>query len=145
MRLMPHQVLQKLSENSRNRAQHELSALSQQRQRLMQQLEEAESHLKELGKQRDQTLKVGAQASMLIIFNEMMSEQYEQEKQLEASLEELHLQEQILLKRWMEHDHQSKAFGKMDKRIQTSEQRMLARRRQRLDDDRAASLITAAI
>jgi len=145
MRLMPHQVLQKLSENSRNRAQHELTALSRQRQKLIQHIEETESHMKELGKQREQTLKVGAQASLLVMFNEIIVEQREQMGQLEASLEQLHLQEQVLLDRWLEHDHQSKVFGKMDTRLRAGEQRSLERRRQRLDDDRAASIVAAGI
>jgi len=145
MRLMPHQVLQKLSENSRNRAQHELTALSQQKQKLIQHLEETESHLKELGKQREQTLKIGAQASLLIVFNEMIVEQHEQMRRLETSLEQLHLQEQTLLNRWLDHDHQSKVFGKMDNRLRADEQRSLERRRQRLDDDRAASIVAAGI
>lgn len=145
MRLMPHQVLQKLSEHARNRAQYELAALSQQRQHLMLQIEEAEAHLKVLETQREQALKVGAKAGMFIIFNEMMDEQREQEKQLESSLEQLHLQEQTILKRWLEHDRQSKAFGKMDKRIQAADQRILVRRQQHQDDDRAASVIAAGI
>jgi len=145
MRLMPHQVLQKLSENSRNRAQHELAALSGQRQKLIQHFEETELHLKELGKQREQTLKVGAQAGLLIVFNEIIAEQREQMRRMEESLEQLHLQEQTLLNRWLEHDHQSKAFGKMDSHLQACEQRSLGRRRQRLDDDRAASIVAASI
>ncbi len=145
MRLMPHQILQKLSENSRNRAQHEMTALSRQRQKLIQHIEETASHLKELGKQREQTLKVGAQASLLIVFNEIIVEQREQMRRLEESLEQLHLQEQTLLNRWLEHDHQSKVFGKMDNRLRACEQRSLERRRQRLDDDRTASIVAAGI
>lgn len=145
MRLMPHQVLQKLSENSRNRAQHELTALSQQRQKLIQHIEETESHLKELGKQREQTLKIGVQTSLLIVFNEIIVEQQEQMRRLETSLEQLNLQEQTLLNRWLDHDHQSKAFGEMDNRLRAYEQRSLERRRQRLDDDRAASIVAAGI
>jgi len=145
MRLMPHQVLQKLSENSRDRAQHELVAISRQRQQLLQHIDETESNLKELGKQREQTLKVGAQASLLIIFDEMIAEQRIQTRQMEDSLEQLHLQEQTLLRHWLKSDHRSKAFGKMDSRLQAGEQRSMNRHQQRQDDDRAASAVAVSI
>ncbi len=137
MRLMPHQVLQKLSENSRNRAQQELAVLNRQRQALVRHIVETESHLKELEEQREQTLRVGAQAGLLVVFDEMLAEQRQQTGRMKEALEQLHPQEKILLNLWLEADQRSKTFDRMDARLRSSEQRILERQQQRLDDDRA--------
>ncbi|MDQ6971163.1 MAG: flagellar FliJ family protein [Mariprofundaceae bacterium] len=139
MRLLPHQVLKKLAENARNRAQHELTALSRQRQTLHEQRDQAQGHIRELQTQRSQAMRTTVQAGSLLMYEELIDEQKTRILQLENGLEELHNQEQQLLKRWLEHDRKGKAFARIDEKFIAQANRAMDRRLQNISDDRAAS------
>ncbi len=143
MRLMPHQILQKLSERERQRAGQELAALGRERRHIMQRMEDAESHLETLARQREQALRLGARAGMLMVMDEMMQEHQHRIEQLHARLDRVHEQEQAVLRHWLELDGREKALGKMDARLHAQQRRRQEIRQQRESDDWAAAHGTA--
>ena len=138
MRLMPHQILQKLGERERQRAGQELAALGRERRDIMQRMTETEARLEELARQREHTLRMGARAGMLVLMDEMMREHQARIARLEARMDRVHEQEQAVLRRWLELDGRDKALAGMEDRIQRTRRRAMDARRQREDDDRAA-------
>ncbi len=138
MRLMPHQILQKLGERERQRAGQELAALGRERRDIMQRMTETEARLEELARQREHTLRMGARAGMLVLMDEMMREHQARIARLEARMDRVHEQEQAVLRRWLELDGRDKALAGMEERIQRTRRRAIDARRQREDDDRAA-------
>ncbi len=138
MRLMPHQILQKLGERERQRAGQELAALGRERRDIMQRMTETEARLEELARQREHTLRMGARAGMLVLMDEMMREHQARIARLEARMDRVHEQEQAVLRRWLELDGRDKALAGMEDRIQRTRRRAIDARRQREDDDRAA-------
>ena len=138
MRLMPHQILQKLGERERQRAGQELAALGRERRDIMQRMTETEARLEELARQREHTLRMGARAGMLVLMDEMMREHQARIARLEARMERVHEQEQAVLRRWLELDGRDKALAGMEERLKRARRRAMDARRQREDDDRAA-------
>lgn len=138
MRLMPHQILQKLGERERQRAGQELAALGRERRDIMQRMTETEARLEELARQREHTLRMGARAGMLVLMDEMMREHQARIARLEARMDRVHEQEQAVLRRWLELDGRDKALAGMEERLKRARRRAMDARRQREDDDRAA-------
>jgi len=143
MRLLPHQVLKKLAEYARNRAQYELAALNAQRQQLYTQRDTLLTHIKQVQQQREQAIRISVQAGTLQMFEETISEQKQQISILEDKMEYLHGQEQELLKRWLEQDRRSKALTRVDEKFVHQAASALDRHQQRIDDDRAASRLNS--
>ncbi len=139
MRLLPHQVLKKLAEHARSRAQYELAALNRQRQQLHTQRDLLLEHIRQIQKQRNQAIRMTVQAGALLMYDELISEQNLQITLLEEKMNALHAQEQELLKRWLEHDRRGKAFAHIDKKFMDKARLALDRKQQKIDDDRAAS------
>jgi len=143
MRLLPHQVLKKLAEHARNRAQYELAALNSQRQKLYTQRDELLAHIKHIQQQREQAIRISFQAGTLQMFEETIREQKQQIAMLEDNMEQLHGQEQELLKRWLEQDRRSKSLTRIDEKFARQAASALDRHQQRMDDDRAASRLNS--
>jgi flagellar biosynthesis chaperone FliJ len=136
---LPHQILQKLSERERQRAGQELAALSRERREIMRRMEEAESRLEALARQREHTIRLGARAGMLALMDEMMREHQTRIELLHARLDRVHEQEQAVLRHWLALDGREKALDRMDARLQGARKRKLENRKQREADDRAAA------
>jgi len=139
MRLQPHQVLKKLAEQARSRAQFELAALNNQRQQLHTQRDSLLLHIKHVEEQSHQAIRMSVQASTLQTYDEIITEQKQQIAMLENKMEQLHGQEQELLKRWLEQDRRGKALARIDEKFIREAKVALDRHQQRLDDDRTAS------
>jgi len=67
MKLLPHQVLKKLAEHARSRAQFELAALNNQRQQLYTQRDKLLAHIKQIQEQREQAIRISVQAGTLLM------------------------------------------------------------------------------
>ncbi|MDX8392650.1 MAG: flagellar FliJ family protein [Mariprofundaceae bacterium] len=139
MKLLPHQVLKKLAEHERNRAQYELAALSKQRKQLATQRQQCVGDIKQIQIQRNQAISMTVQAATLLMYDELLGEQNRQITQLENKMQQLHAQEQTLLKRWLAHDRRGKTFAHIDEKFIAKAKLALDRHQQRMDDDRTAS------
>jgi len=139
MTLQPHQVLKKLAESARNKAQFELSALSRQRHALRDQSQQAREHIQQIRDQREKAIRMTVQAGTLMMYDELIGEQNQLITRLETAMEQLHAQEQALLRQWLGHDSRGKAFDRIDKKFIAEANRVLDRKLQQIDDDRAGS------
>ncbi|HCS14092.1 MAG: hypothetical protein COS82_09470 [Zetaproteobacteria bacterium CG06_land_8_20_14_3_00_59_53] len=145
MKLLPHQVLKKLAENERNKAQYELAALSHQRQELRKQREQAVAHIRQVREQKEKAIRMTVQAGTLMMYDELISEQNTLIARLDAAIDVLHGQEQALLRQWLSHDSRGKAFDRIDKKFITEANRVLDRKLQQIDDDRVAGRLTGPL
>jgi len=145
MKLLPHQVLKKLAENERNKAQYELAALSHQRQELRKQREQAVAHIRQVREQKEKAIRMTVQAGTLMMYDELIREQNTLIARLDAAIDVLHGQEQALLRQWLSHDSRGKAFDRIDKKFITEANRVLDRKLQQIDDDRVAGRLTGPL
>jgi len=145
MKMMPHQVLKKLNDNARNKAQYELATLSRKRHELRQQREQALAHMQGIREQKERNLRIAVQAGMLMVYDELIEEQSRYVASLEAAIEALHGQEQALLRQWLSHDSRGKAFDRIDRKFIEQANRALDRRLQRADDDRVAARLAGPL
>lgn len=139
MKMMPHQVLKKLADNARNKAQSELATLSRRRHELRQQREQALEHIRDIREQKEKNLRIAVRAGTLMMYDELIEEQSRYITSLEAAIEALHGQEQALLRQWLSHDSRGKAFNRIDRKFIEQANRALDRRLQAADDDRVAA------
>lgn len=139
------QVLKKLAENERNKAQYELAALSHQRQELRKQREQAVAHIRQVREQKEKAIRMTVQAGTLMMYDELISEQNTLIARLDAAIDVLHGQEQALLRQWLSHDSRGKAFDRIDKKFITEANRVLDRKLQQIDDDRVAGRLTGPL
>ncbi|MDQ6965709.1 MAG: hypothetical protein Q9M23_02160, partial [Mariprofundaceae bacterium] len=139
MTLQPHQVLKKLAESERNKAQFELSALSRQRHVLREKSQQAKEHIQQIRNQKEQAIRMTVQAGTLMMYDEQIGEQNLLITRLETAMEQVHAQEQALLRQWLNHDSRGKAFARIDKKFIAEANRALDRKLQQIDDDRVAA------
>jgi len=145
MKLLPHQVLKKLADHARSRAQYELAALNRQRQEFRQLRDQALAHIGQIQEQREKAIRMTVQAGTLMMYDELISEQKLHIGCLDTALEQLHGQEQALLHRWLEQDRRSKAFERIDRKFIAQANRALDRRLQQIDDDRIAGRLSGPL
>lgn len=139
MRLSPHEVLAKLAGHERNKAEEALAAMAGRRQELKARCEEVSVYLTQLEQQREQILKGGTQASMLLMMESAMEEQHERIEKIEAALQRIHEQEQQLIQGWIESNQKNKIHEKMQNTSDKKEQRLQDRKSQQQLDDIFAS------
>jgi len=139
MSLTPHQLLAKLADHHRSRAEEELSAMAAKRQDLQTRREEVTYYLKQLNHQREQVMKGGTQASMLMMMEAAMDEQHERIEKIKAALERIHEQEKILIQGWIAANQKNKVHEKMQDKSDKIEQRISDRKTQQQMDDMSAS------
>jgi len=139
MTLQPHQVLKKLAESARNKAQFELTALSRQRHALSEKSQQAREHIQQIRNQKEQAIRMTVQAGTLMMYDELIGEQTLLITRLEAAMQQLHAQEQTLLHQWLNHDSRGKAFDRIDKKFIAEANRALDRKLQKIDDDRVGA------
>ena len=74
-----------------------------------------------------------------MMYDELIGEQLSLISRLDTAMEQLHEQEQALLRQWMNHDNRGKAFDRIDKKFIADANRALDRKLQQMDDDRIAA------
>lgn len=141
MKMMPHQVMKKLADNARNRVQYELAALSRQKQDMREQREQALAHIRQVREQKEKAMRMTVQAGTLMMYDELIVEQSRHIARLDEAIEQLHAQEQAMLRKWLAHDSRGKAFARIDKKFIEEANRALDRKLQQIDDDRVAGRI----
>lgn len=141
MNMLPHQVMKKLADNARNRVQYELAALSRQKQDMREQREQALAHIRQIREQKEKAIRMTVQAGTLMMYDELIVEQSRHIARLDAAIEQLHGQEQAMLRKWLSHDSRGKAFARIDKKFIEEANRALDRKLQQIDDDRVAARI----
>lgn len=139
MKLLPHQVLKKLAENSRRKAQHALASLNARRHDLQQQREAALAHIGRIRRQREQSIRMSVQAGTLQMFDTLIADEHRRIADIETEMNALHEQEQQLLRQWLQHNNREKALAHLDDKFIARANRALDRRTQQLADDRAAA------
>jgi flagellar biosynthesis chaperone FliJ len=139
MSLSPHEVLAKLANQERSRAEEELGAMAAKRLDLQSRREEVIDYLAQLEQQRDQVLKGGTQASMLMMMDSAMDEQRERIEKIKAALERIHEQEQLLIQGWIAANRKNMVHEKMQSASEKKAQRIQDRRAQQRQDDVFAS------
>lgn len=144
MKLLPHQVLKKLADNARSKAQYELAALSRQRHELRAQREQAQEHIRQVREQKEKVIRMTVQAGTLMMYDELIGEQNRLIAKLETAMDQLHAQEQVLLRRWLAEDSRGKAFDRIDRKFISEANRVLDRKLQLIDDDRVAGRLTGS-
>jgi flagellar biosynthesis chaperone FliJ len=121
MSLSPHQVLARLADNERTKAQEALASLGRQRQALQQRRGEVEVAMQQLVVQRDATLKVGTEASMLLMMEAAKREQQLYLLKIESEMNELYESEAALIRDWVaanqKHDSHDKMQQTLDKKV----------------------------
>lgn len=139
MRLSPHEVLAKLAGHERNKAEEALAAIAAKRQELRARSEEVAVYLAQLKQQREQILKGGTQASMLLMMESAMDEQHERIEKIESALLRIHEQEQQLIQKWIASNQKNRIHEKMQGISDKKEQRLQDRKAQQQLDDIFAS------
>jgi len=139
MSLSPHQVLAKLADHERSQAEEALSAMAAKRQDLQTRREEVVVYLEQLGQQREQVMKGGTQASMLMMMETAMEEQHERIEKIKGALERIHEQEKALIQGWIAANQKNKVHEKMQDKSDKIEQRLSDRKAQQQMDDMCAS------
>jgi len=135
MSLSPHQVLSRLAENERTKAQEALAALGRQRQALQKKRSEIEVSMQQLMIQRDATLASGTEASTLLMMQAAMHEQQADLLQLESEMNELYETELALMRDWTAANQKHDSHGKMQKTLDKKIARANETRRQKQMDD----------
>ncbi|MES0372102.1 MAG: flagellar FliJ family protein [Mariprofundaceae bacterium] len=137
--MSPHEVLAKLAGHERTKAEEALAAMAARRQELQGRCEEVTVYLTQLKQQREQILKGGTQASMLLMMESAMEEQHERIEKIEAALLRIHEQEQLLIQGWIVSNQKNKIHEKMQDASDKKEQRLQDRKSQQQLDDIFAS------
>lgn len=142
MSLSPHQILARLAENERTKAQEALATLSRQRQALQKRRSEVETVIQQLIAQRDAMLEAGTEASTLLIMEAAMHEQQSYILQIESAMNELYESEAALIRDWVEanqkHDSHDKMQQTLDKKISRANE---TRSQKQTDDIFAAKYV----
>lgn len=142
MSLSPHQVLARLAENERTKAQEALAALGRQRQILQQRRGEVEVTMQQLIVQRDATLEAGTEASTLLMMEAAKREQQLYLLQIESEMNELYESEAALIRDWaaanQKHDSHDKMQQKLDKKVLRANE---TRQQKQMDDIFAAKYV----
>ncbi len=142
MSLSPHQILARLAENERTKAQEALAALGRQRQELQKRRGEVEMSMQQLIVQRDTTLETGTEASTLLMMEAAMREQQSYLLQIESGMNELHESEAVLIRDWVaanqKHGSHNKMQQTLDKKISRANE---TRRQKQMDDIFAAKYV----
>jgi len=142
MSLSPHQVLARLADNERTKAQEALAALGRQRQVLQQRRGEVEVAMQQLLVQRDATLKTGTEASMLLMMEVAKREQQLYLLQIESEMNELYESEAALIQDWVaanqKHDSHDKMQQTLDKKVLKAKD---VRSQKQMDDIFAAKYV----
>lgn len=139
MRLSPHEVLAKLAGHERNKAEEALAAMVAKRQELQARCEEIAVYLTQLEQQREQVLKGGTQASMLLMMESAMDEQHERIEKIKSALLRIHEQEQQLIQEWIASNQKNRVHEKMQSVSDKKERRLQDRKTQQQLDDIFAS------
>ena len=139
MTLSPHQVLAKLADHERTKAEEALAAMAAKRHELQTRQEELRVYLDQLGQQREQVMKGGTQASMLMMMEAAMDEQHDRIEKIKAALERIHEQETDLIQGWIAANQKNKIHEKMQNKADKVEQRLSDRKSQQQLDDMCAS------
>ncbi len=135
MSLSPHEILAKLANHERSKVEEALSAMAARRQELRARCEEVTVYLKQLRQQREQVLKGGTQASMLLMMEAAMAEQHERIEEINVSLQAIYEQEQHLIQAWVTANQKNKVHEKMQRKFDKKEQRLQdIKTQQQLDD-----------
>jgi len=117
MSLSPHQVLARLADNERTKAQEALASLGRQRQVLQQRRGEVEVAMQQLIVQRDATLKAGTEASMLLMMEAAKREQQLYLLKIESEMNELYESEAALIRDWVAANQKHDSHDKMQKTL----------------------------
>lgn len=139
MSMSPHEVLAKLAGHERDRAEETLSAMAAKRLDLHSRCEEVKVYLQQLYQQREQVLKGGTQASMLMMIDAAMDEQQERIEKIMDALERIEEQEQLLIQGWIAANQKNKIHEKMRSASDKKEKRIQDRRDQQGMDDMCAA------
>jgi len=139
MSMSPHEVLAKLAGHDRERAEEALSAMAAKRLDLQSRREEVKAYLQQLQQQREQVLKGGTQASMLMMMETAMDEQQERIEKIMAALQRIEEEEQLLIQGWIAANQKNKIHEKMQSATDKKEKRIQDRRDQQGMDDRCAA------
>jgi len=141
MSLSPHEILAKLANHERSKVEEALSAMAARRQELRARCEEVTVYLKQLRQQREQVLKGGTQASMLLMMEAAMAEQHERIEEINISLQAIYEQEQHLIQDWVTANQKNKVHEKMQRKFDKKEQRLQDIKTQQQLDDMSGSRI----
>ena len=139
MSMSPHEVLAKLAGHERDRAEEALSAMAAKRLDLQSRGDEVKAYLQQLQQQREQVLKGGTQASMLMMMETAMDEQQERIENISAALQRIEEQEQLLIQGWVAANQKNKIHEKMQDASDRKEKRIQDRRDQQGMDDMCAA------
>ncbi|MDQ6968590.1 MAG: hypothetical protein Q9M14_07910 [Mariprofundaceae bacterium] len=142
MSLSPHQILARLAENERTKAQEALAVLGRQRQFLQKRRGEVDISMQQLIAQRDTTLEAGTEASTLLMMETAMHEQQSYLLQIESEMNELHESEAALIRDWVaatqKHDSHDKMQQTLDKKVLRAHE---TRQQKQMDDVFAAKYV----
>jgi len=142
MSLSPHQILSRLADNERTKAQEALAALGRQRQALQKKRGEVEVSMQQLIIQRDSMLESGTAASMLLMMEAAMHEQHSSLIQIESEMHELYESEAALIRDWVvatqKHDSHDKMQATLDKKVARANE---TRSQKQMDDIFAAKYV----
>lgn len=135
MSLSPHQILARLAENERTKAQEALAALGRQRLGLQKKRVEAEASMQQLIVQRDAALEAGTEGFALLMMEAAMREQQSYLLQVEASMNELYESEAALVRDWVAANQKHDSHGKMQQTLDKKVSRANETRSQKQTDD----------
>jgi len=142
MSLSPHQILARLAENERAKAQEALAALARQRQKLQKRRGDVEVSMQQLIVQRDVTLETGTDASTLLMMEAAMREQQLHLLQIESDMSALYESEATLIRGWVvanqKYDSHDKMQQKLDKKVLRANE---TRNQKQMDDMFAAKYV----
>lgn len=135
MSLSPHQILARLAENERAKAQEALAALGRQRLCLQKRRAEVETSMQQLILQRDAALETGTEASTLLMMEAAMREQQSYLLQIESDVNELYESEAALIRDWVAANQKHDSHGKMQQTLDKKVSRANETRSQKQMDD----------
>ncbi len=139
MSLSPHQILSRLADQERMKAQEELATLGKERQRLEALRQEAEASKGRLRQERERVLEQKTEASVLWMIEEAMQEQQDMVHLVDVNLQKIHEEESQLLKDWIAANRKHDTHDKIQKAAEKKQIRLNEQRIQRQLDDLFAS------
>jgi len=135
MRLTPQQVLAKLADFERDKAQEQLTLLQRERQRLLAARQEIDDSGRRLRQQRDEALRNRTEAMLLLMLDQALGEQQLRLAAADEELRALDMREQQMMQSWLQQEMKSRSFHKLDDEVRRTEAlRQERRAQQRLDD-----------
>ncbi len=139
MSLSPHQILSRLADQERMKAQEELATLGKERQRLEALRQDAEASQARLRQERERVLEQKTEASVLWMIEEAMQEQQDMVHLVDVNLQKIHEEESQLLKDWIAANRKHDTHDKIQKAAEKKQMRLNEQRIQRQLDDLFAS------